>query len=277
MRVPITLRQAPNLFGQLALQRKILAQPRNPRCTLHLVFFSCQSYFEYLYCAVDSIVRLHSTVPVKIHIFSDEEQPLSEAQESILRSMGDGIFVEKWPKSIGWGHLQISWIWKAYQKVAAGAGEHDFIARIDSDVFFFNDRAFQLTARSQAELIGDSHFVDFSYLQGGCYFVAKRAVDKVLVAIAAKGVEQLSQGVEVIVEDMVLEHIARNLGLSIWHTWMMMFPDEYKNAGGFTKWQSLKFSCIHWTRKKELMLDAYIKDVLEFERKKVFIETSRTQ
>ena len=59
--------------------------------------------------------------------------------------------------------------------------------------------------------------------------------------------------------------------LKIWITWFMMFPDELKNAGGLTKWQRWKFSCLHFVMKnKDAMIVAYINDVLSYDELKGF-------
>jgi len=197
-------------------------------------------------------------------LFNDNEMPISAAQIAAIQALIPGTRILDWPKSMGWGNLQIERIWQAYALVAKDCNDQDIIARVDSDVFFFNDRIFRMVERSDADLIGDGHFVNFQYAQGGCYFFRASAIRKINDLIRNETMEKLTQEVNIIVEDIVASHFTRRLGLKTWLTWFMMFPDELRNAGGLTKWQRRKFSCIHFVMKnKKAMLDSYERDVLK--------------
>ena len=260
--LPIRIRQAPHLIQKLVERSWVLARPISKTRTFHLCFFSCQSYFRYLYCSLHSLVRHANAVPLKILIFSDEEMPLSVAQIAAIHRLMPEAKVISWPKSMGWGATQISWIWRAYQLAAEHAADHDIIARVDSDVFFFNDRIFQAVARSKADMVGDGHFVNFSYGQGGCYFFRASAVRRIAVMLESEPIDDLVKEIDIVVEDIAAYHFAKRLKLKIWLTWFMMFPDELRNAGGLTAWQRWKFSCAHFVMKnKAAMLEAYAEQV----------------
>ncbi|MGZ3253360.1 MAG: hypothetical protein ACXU7D_03545 [Burkholderiaceae bacterium] len=261
--IPIRIKQFPQFVRQAIKRSWILSKPDPGTRTFHLCFFSCHSYFSYLYCSLHSLVRNTSGLSFKVLVFNDDEQPLSQAQVESIQRLIPGTQVIPWPKSMGWGATQISWIWRAYGRAAQDATDQDIIARIDSDVFFFNDTIFQAVARSEADLIGDGHFVDFNYAQGGCYFFRASAVRKINTMIEAETLEKLLDEVDVVVEDVAAYHFAKRLGLKIWLTWFMMFPDELRNAGGLTAWSRWKFSCAHFVMKnKTAMLEAYEKEVL---------------
>ena len=261
--LPIRIRHFPQFVRQMLTREQVLKQTVSEEITFHLCFFSCQSYFRYLYCSLHSLVNQAPAIRFKILVFSDEEMPLSEDQIIALRELIPGIRVIPWPKSMGWGATQISWIWKAYNLAAEDAGDNDIVARIDSDVFFFNDRIFRMVARSDADMIGDGHYVDFRYCQGGVYFFRASAVRKILTLIGRESIEHLMTEIDTVVEDIAAHHFAKRLGLKIAMTWFMMFPDEIRNAGGLTAWQRWKFSCAHFVMKnKAAMLEAYEKEVL---------------
>lgn len=262
-RLPTRIRHAPKFAQQLLERSWILNRPAPVERTFHLCFFSCQSYFRYLYCSLHSLVKHAHNVPIKVLVFSDEEMPLSTAQVEAILNLIPNARVIPWPKSMGWGATQISWIWRAYNLAAEDAGDNDIIARVDSDVFFFNDRIFQAVARSDADFIGDGHYVNFEYGQGGCYFFRAAAVRKIIAMLESSPIEDLLSEIDIVVEDIAAFHFAKRLKLKIWLTWFMMFPDELKNAGGLTAWQRWKFSCAHFVMKnKAAMLVAYEDQVL---------------
>ncbi|MCE4557565.1 glycosyltransferase [Pelomonas cellulosilytica] len=260
--LPIRVRQAPNFVSALIRRARLLQQPAQPQRRFHLCYFSCYSYFAYLYCAIDSVAR-HVKQPCTVYLFNDQEQPLSDEQIERLRERMPDLKVFLWPKSMGWGAAQIQTIWQAYGLAAEQAADDDIIARVDSDVFFFNDRIFQVAQRSEADVIGDGHFVGFEYSQGGCYFLKASAVRRINAWLARRDMDEALAGAAIKVEDVAMHHFARSVGLDILLTWFMMFPDELRNAGGLTAWQRYKFSCLHFVMKnKRGMLDAYLDQVL---------------
>jgi len=261
--IPIRIRQFPQFVRQTVERSWVLSRPAPAPRTFHLCFFSCQSYFRYLYCSLHSLVEHAQDIPLKVLVFSDDEQPLSSAQIDAIHALIPTARVIPWPKSMGWGATQIGWIWRAYALAAEGAGDGDIIARVDSDVFFFNDRIFRAVARSDADLVGDGHYENFEYCQGGCYFFRVSAVRRIGAMLNSKPMEDLLKEGGIGVEDKAAYYFAKRLGLRIWLTWFMMFPDELRNAGGLTRWQRWKFSCVHFTMKnKAAMLEAYAKESL---------------
>ena len=263
--IPIRIKQFPAFAQQVTQRSRVLAQPLTAQPTFHLCYFSCQSYFKYLYCALHSLKAIGGSFRYRVIVFSDTDMPLSAAQIAALHKlMPECLTVQPWPKSMGWGATQIGWIWRAYALALEGAKEGDIIARIDSDVFFFNDRIFQAVQRSDADMVGDGHYVRLEFCQGGCYFFKAPAVRKILQMLEREPLEQVVQEIDPVVEDVAATHFARRLGLKVWLTWFMMFPDELRNAGGLTRWQRWKFSCAHFVMKnKAAMLLAYDKEVLD--------------
>lgn len=263
MMLPIRIQQFPRFACDVLRRQWVLGRQPTQGATFHLCFFSCQSYFKYLYCSLHSLASYAQNVRLKVLIFSDEEQPLSHAQINEIKKLISEVRVITWPKSMGWGATQISSIWRAYELASESARDHDYIARVDSDVFFFNDRIFRVVERSGADLVGDGHYVDFKYCQGGCYFFRRDAVQRISAMTKETPISELLKETDVRVEDVAAYHFARRLDLKVWLTWFMMFPDELRNAGRLNPWQRWKFSCAHFVMKnKAAMLLAYEREVL---------------
>lgn len=273
MRVPIRISQLPQFLLQTAQRSLVLRRRVARRPTFRLCYFSCQSYFRYLYCALHSLTQVAGDMRYEVTVFSDAEQPISAEQIETLRALIPGIRVIPWPKSMGWGATQIGWIWKAYALAAEGADDDDIIARVDSDVYFFNDRIFRAVERSEADLIGDGHFVGFDYCQGGCYFFRARAVRQIVKFLAQRSLSDELDAAGINVEDIAATHFARSLGQRVWQTWFMMFPDELRNAGGLRWWPRWKFSCLHFVMKnKAAMIESYVAERLDEAERPRFLQ-----
>lgn len=278
MRVPTRLSELPRFLQQAAQRTVIVRRKVARRPTFRLCYFSCQSYFRYLYCALHSLTLVARDIRFEVIVFSDTDQPLSAEQIAALDELIPGIRVINWPKSMGWGATQIGWIWKAYALAAEGAADDDVIARVDSDVYFFNDRIFRAVERSSADLIGDGHFVDFKYCQGGCYFFRAKAIRQIGAFLAQRSLSDELDAAGINVEDIAADHFAKSLGQRIWMTWFMMFPDELRNAGGLNRWQRWKFSCLHFVMKnKAAMIESYQHEMLDGEGRDRFLKALQVE
>lgn len=261
--IPIRLRQFPTFVRQIVEREQVLRCPARNTVKFHLCYFSCCSHFRFLYCSLHSLKQALAAVKYDVQIFADRDDPLTDAQIACLQSLLPGLRITPWPRGLGWGAEQIASIWTAYGRMAAESADDDFIVCVDSDVFFFNDRIFQAAARSGADLIGDGHYVNFRYPQGGCYFVRVSAVRRVGELLIQKSMEQIAGEADVVAEDVMANHLVRSAGLRVWLTWYMMFPDELRIAKRLSSWQQWKFSCLHFVGKDKVpMLQAYENHVL---------------
>jgi hypothetical protein len=262
-RVPIRVQQAPRFLLQAAQRALLSARREPPDVTFHLCFFTCRSYFKYLYCSLHSVARIKGDTRLRVHIFSDENDPLTDDQIALLRTLEPGLSARHWPRSQGWGTVQIANIWRAYALVASEAHPGDYIARVDSDVFFFSDWIFPLVAKSGKDLVGDGHFVGFGYCQGGLYFVRAAAVTRVVKLLEEKTMPDLLDEDGLRVEDRAIYQLVDRAGGTRWLVWFMMFPDELRIAGRLDGYNRLKFACLHFVMKnKDKMLEAYVREVL---------------
>ncbi len=120
-------------------------------------------------------------------------------------------------------------------------------------------------------MVGDGHYVNFEYCQGGLYFLKADAVGKILAATPIDTFANVLGAANINVEDIAAHHMAQRAGLRIWLAFFMMFPDEYDNAGGLTPYQRRKFACLHYAkRNKAPMLDIYLDQVVPQGERQVF-------
>ncbi|MFT5760614.1 MAG: hypothetical protein ACI9LM_005401 [Alteromonadaceae bacterium] len=272
LRIPTRIKFFPNFITDYFIKKNVLSLPLSNAKTFHLCYFSCESYFPYLYCALHSLTKHLTEINYKVYVFNDSDMPISESQIALIKKMLPDVEFILWPKSMGWGTQQIENIWNAYDYASKNANDIDIIARVDSDVFFFNDRIFQIALRSDADLIGDGHFVEFKYVQGGCYFFKANAINQINQMIKDHTIEKLVENIDIVVEDIAADYFARKLNLKVWQTWFMAFPQEIQNCGGINKWIRFKFSCAHFVMKnKDKMIEAYTDFILPAKDKAIFL------
>jgi len=271
MRLPIRVTQFPKFAGSVL--RRAMLPSRGPagKATFRLCYFMCRSYFPYLYCSIHSLSRLAIDDRIEIHVFCDRNEMLTDDQIHQLEALGVPVKTIPWQKSQGWGHAQIQNIWNAYAYAAKDAPPNTYVARVDADVFFFSGWIFDAVARSGDDMVGDGHYVNFEYCQGGLYFLKADAVAKILLATPIDSFANVLGAANINVEDIAAHRMAQRAGLRIWLAFFMMFPDEYDNAGGLTPYQRRKFACLHYAkRNKAPMLDIYLDQVVPQDERQGF-------
>lgn len=275
--LPTRLRQFPTFVRQVWERERILRRPVTKTTHFHLCYFSCAAHFRFLYCSLHSVKSALGTISHDVRVFADQDDPFDDAQVACLRSLMPNVRIVSWPYGRQRGTEYITSIWNAYGSIATESIDDDFIVCVDSDVFFINDRIFRAASRTDADLIGDGHYVDFRYVQGGCYFLKVRAVRQIMELLARKSVSEFaSEGIRMH-EDLMASHFVRSAGLRSWLTWYMMFPDELRFAKRMDSWQRWKFSCLHFVGKdKASMLQAYEKHVLAGELPEDFRQVMAT-
>jgi len=271
MFVPTRLRQFPRFVSAVAQRSALLRRSGPAQGSITLCHFTCASYFKYLYCSLHSLQFAKGAVPLRVIVFCDRNELFSDGQREALVRLVPGLEVVAWDKSQGWGATQIASIWRAYAYVAARGGDDDYVARVDSDVFFFSPWIFDLVVKSDADLVGDGHYVGFEYCQGGIYFVRAQAVKAIDAYLKNRRMEELLKEARINVEDKAAYHLIRTTGHRALLTWFMMFPDEYRIAGGLTRYQRWKFACLHFVmRNKDKMLEAYRSELLDADERHSF-------
>ena len=178
-----------------------------------------------------------------IYVGEDPDNPLSIADKHRLDALGLSIIYVNWGKVTGYGETTILSELKAFRAVADSVPADNWIAKIDSDVLFLNDKIFDHVCQSKADFIGqlEDAWRTFTYSQGGCYFVragfvsrwdsvTKDDVDSIAMQLLERfrriGRPKSKSEMSQCPEDVYFHHIAKNNGgriellqyyLPLWH------------------------------------------------------------
>lgn len=156
--------------------------------------------------------------------------------------------------NIDWASLEtLKTELSAFAIAANGVHSNDFIAKCDSDILFFSETKLNEVSVCSSSFVGDGHYSDYKYAQGGLYFL--RAP---LAARLASGVDDgnLSRAIDIagtIAEDQVISVMVKNYTQSIWLTRIMLFPNEFERVNLGNKLVRNEFSAIHFVHKKSEM------------------------
>ncbi|MEI6333973.1 MAG: hypothetical protein WCS87_05395 [Methylococcaceae bacterium] len=275
--IPIRLKQLPKYLGGIVIRFITLKKDANP-ISFTLCHFTCHSYYKYLYCSLHSLQKVSSGIPIRVLIFCDANEMFSPEQCEAIKIAFPDSKVIPWKKSQGWGSEQIASIWKAYSLAASESRENDYVVRIDSDVFFFSDWIFQIVARSRKDLVGDGHYVNFKYSQGGFYFLRAGAINKIKRYFEENSMDEFLTKTKINVEDIAAYQFIEQTGQKSWLTFFMMFPDEYRIAGHLSAYQKFKFCCLHFVMKnKNKMLEVYLKEIVHHSERDMFLKALEIQ
>lgn len=261
--MPVRIAQLPAYARNVVDRLRASRAPRSRKGTTYrLCYFVCESYFKYLYCSLHSLSQLRTAHSLEVLVYCDRDLMLTDNQVRLLSGLQLDVRVVPWTKSQGWGTEQIESIWRAYAHAAEGAAPGTYLARVDADVFFFSDWLFDYVASSGADFVGDGHYVNFEYCQGGIYFIAAESVGAILAIAPLESFEAKLAQANIRVEDKAASHFAAMAGLRTRMIYFMMFPDEYRIAGRLTSYQRWKFACLHYAvRGKAPMLDIYMAEI----------------
>lgn len=269
--IPIRVKHLPRYLWEIAIRFITLKKNSNP-VSFTLCHFTCHSYYKYLYCSLHSLQKVRNGIPIRVLIFCDANEMFSQEQCEAIRTVFPDSKIIPWTKSQGWGSEQIASIWKAYSLAASESGESDYVVRVDSDVFFFSNWIFQLVARSGKDLVGDGHYVDFKYCQGGLYFLRAGAINTIKRYFEENSMDEFLKKTKINVEDIAAYQFIKHTKQKSWLTFFMMFPDEYRIAGNLSTYQRFKFCCLHFVMKnKNKMLEVYLQKIINHDERDIFL------
>ena len=260
----VRIRQFPIFFRDI-IKKYIISRRKFQKTTkFRLCYFSCASYYKYLYCSLHSLKMVGFPVSAKIFIFCDKEQMFSDLQYRTIIELYPDLEIIPWEKAVGWEYKQIKAILAAYEYASKGCNNEDYVARIDSDLFFFENWIFSLVAKSKANLVGDGHYIDFEYIQGGAYFCQVEYLKKIFRFLDKYSLSKFLDEIAIKVDDLAIFELMKKVKAKIWATFFMMYPDEYRMAKSLKWYQRKKFCCFHLTRKdKSPMINMYKKEMLD--------------
>jgi len=224
-----------------------------PKAQIHLVYFSCARDMPLISISLKSLARLDQAILGNIYIVVDSKGPFSAEEKLALSEICPKVrFLDL--GRIDWASLDtLITELKAFGIAAEAAGKNDFVAKIDSDVFFLSDEKLREISVCASDFVGDGHYSSYSYAQGGLYFLRK---DLALQLAQSVNLSELASAIEACgtqAEDQVISLLARQRTNNIWLTRIMLFPDEFSIADLSAGWVRQEFSALHFVRQKAEM------------------------
>src|SRR5258705_250798 len=95
-RIPIRIRQLPRYASNLV--RRGMLWPVSPRrpTVFRLCYFTCRSYFRYLYCSIHSLTQIRTSATLDIIVFCDRNEMLTPEQLAALAALGLPVKAIPW-------------------------------------------------------------------------------------------------------------------------------------------------------------------------------------
>lgn len=214
------------------------------------MYFSCAGDMPLLTMSLKSLSALSTNRIGNVFVVVDSKAPFTPEQEIDLRSICPELRFLHLGR-IDWASVEtLHTELRAFSTAARSAAPHDFIAKVDSDILFFSALKLEEISVSRFDFVGDGHYSDYSYAQGGLYFI--RADKAVPLAESVSGAELQSamDRCGSISEDRVMSALLAGRCRRIWMTRVMLFPNEYEKASLRGGWVRREFSAIHFVRRK---------------------------
>ena len=249
---PIGIRHIARIAGDQV--RRLAHQLRpNPAARIHFVYFSCARDMALLMLSLKSLKFLRGNQVGIVYVVVDSKGPFSLEQKSELKTIIPSLeFLEL--GQIDWASVfTLKTELQAFAIAARRAQPIDFIAKVDSDILFFSSLKLDEISICAADFIGDGHYSDYKYAQGGLYFL-RAPLAEMLETVAETELEQAIAECRTHAEDQVVSALVRRRTQSIWLTRLMLFPNEYDKANLNGRLVRREFSAIHFVHRKEDML-----------------------
>lgn len=164
--------------------RKIrLKNKRSERKAVHFLYFSCGKHYSHLVASLRSLQDLKLEFKGATYLYIDKSDFLTRKQIVELKRAFSNIVISKTHHNMQWGgpHTLINEL-RALREISSQVGPRDYIAKIDSDMFFISRKIFDDVIKLDCALAGQSYTnkMQFTYIQGGCYFINNSIVPYLL-------------------------------------------------------------------------------------------------
>ncbi|MBF0225410.1 MAG: polysaccharide pyruvyl transferase family protein [Desulfobacterales bacterium] len=237
--------------------KSLLNNQHNQDRKIHIVYFSCEQHFKYIFLSLKSIEMLSLPFIGKIYLYFDKRFPLNKSQKKALKNICLDISIRKTKLPMSWGgaKLIINEL-IAFKEISIETYANDYIAKIDSDVIVISDKIFRKVLDSSCHIIGQSYTnqLDFTYTQGGCYFLSVSTVpvifEEKIQNIAIKTAKQTNNPLFNCPEDSFIYNLVKFKNLSIgFETYFHPMNDTILPNN-----LNQEFSIIHFENRKKKMI-----------------------
>lgn len=255
--VPIGVRAIPKLVKQWFADIALLNKRDEPRY-FNFVYFSYEPDFDYLLLSIKSLVR-HFEYIRTITIFVDQKAPFSVKQEEVLSNLSSEISF-KTINNFSWASTESTKAeFDAFLSVTELAPAEDYIAKVDSDILFFESKKLKRIAFSNLPAVGDGHWDGWQFFQGGFYIAKVSALRSALIDL---DIDKLNRMIRVSLdgisaEDRCVTQALREHNVPLHFTQLMLFPSEYqriKRINRFVRWD---YCAMHFVKDKERMQEYF--------------------
>jgi len=255
---PVGIRHVHHILRDQVLRFLSIFSNRQ-RGGVHFVYFSCARDFELISYSLKSLRCLPSDLVKSVLIVMDAKAPFSSEQQAMLKQHCAVCRFENLG-NIDWASLDtLKTEIRAFAVAAAEASENDWVAKIDSDVLFFGHQKIKEIATCAFDFVGDGHYSDYSYAQGGLYFLRTPLARSLTSSVSEQELLNTISDLGKNSEDRVMSSLVRRRTENRWLTRIMLFPDELKKADFSGSWLRKEFCCIHFVKGKEQMKDYAMK------------------
>lgn len=219
------------------------------------LYFSYAPDFDYLSLSLQSLAKaVHPSWIRSVTIAEDQKAPFSEEQrEQLARYMPALHWMPV--HDFEWGsprstHAEL----QVFERVCRNMpDDHDLLVKVDSDVLFLSNRKWELLLRSRALAIGDGHYLQHRFAQGGLYMIRRHVVRHVLSKVSLAEIEAVAKKIDSVGEDMAISQLLRDAGSPFFMSRMMLFPEEYRPLRRLNRLVRSEFLALHFHKDKSNM------------------------
>lgn len=231
---------------------KMLNSSKNVR-QFNFVYFSYRPDYSFLYLSVKTLIRYCKEIR-KIYVFVDQKAPFSETEEKELKALDERLTFKK-IYNFSWASSESTMAeFDAFLDVCEECPEGDFVAKVDSDILFFESSKLSRIARSNLLSFGDGHWDNYEFYQGGLYIIDAQLLRRVLAKVTLEYIDHIvgnelnnNQG-----EDRVISHVLRSKN-ELYYTHLMLFPSEYSRLSKLNRFVRWDYCAMHFIRDKNSM------------------------
>ena len=253
--VPIALRELHHLVQGWLRLRLLRPGARAAAARLNFLYFSYAPDFDCLHLSLQTLIcAVAPDLLGRVVLAEDQKAPFSQQQRAALQALSPSLHVVP-VRDFEWGsprstHAEL----QIFQQVCSLLPDpEDLLVKVDSDVLFVRNDKWRRLLRSSAHAIGDGHYLQHRFAQGGLYMIRRRIVDTTLSKVTLEEVEKVAKAIDSVGEDMAISQLLANHGHPFLFTRMMLFPDEYGLLNHLNAWVRREYVAFHCHKDKRNM------------------------
>lgn len=254
--VPLSVRDLHRIVaGWWAFRKHVRPIATEQNTTLNFLYFSYQPDFDILRLSLQTLLKVSAGKRLgKVFVVVDQKAPFSAAEEAALLSIYPKIAFMP-VHNFSWGSAESTY---AELRIFTQAckllpNKQDMLIKVDSDILMSGWSKLVAILDSTLQAVGDGHFLQYRYAQGGFYMMRRRLIEDVLASKSQDDVEQVVKATGSVGEDVAISWLLKDAGEPFFFTRLMLFPDEYNRLERLNVWVSNEFIALHCHKDKHNM------------------------